>query len=176
MFKCTPTTNQLLYSDKIYNTTEDLQELFQMTKLIVNSKCTVFYQRTLPSFFSYSWWQTVETLQDIILGDAAGALCFHCEFRADSQAQGCQVEVRNNRNSEVEQSFILSRRSLLMTCARGLRMESTEYVVIAREIEVSGKIGTEVIRHWDPLLLPPPPPSPPSLSTTEPALTSMHRI
>lgn len=52
-------------------------------------------------------------------------------------------------------------------------MESTEYVVIAREIEVSGKIGTEVIRHWDPLLLPP---SPPSLSTTEPTLTSMHRI
>jgi len=47
----------------------------------------------------------------------------------------------------------LSRRSLLMTCARGLRMESTEYVVIAREIEVSGKIGTEVICHWDPSTL-----------------------
>ena len=97
-----------------------------------------------------------ETLQNITLGGVANILCFRCEFAADSQAQGCQVDIRDKRTGEVEQSFSLSRSRKLMTCARGLQMEGTEYEVVAREIEVSGRVGTEVVGQWEPPLLSPP--------------------
>ena len=94
-----------------------------------------------------------ETLQNITLGGVANILCFRCEFTADSQAQGCQVDIRDRRTEEVEQSFSLSRSRKLMTCTRELPMEGTEYEVVAREIEVSGRVGTEVVGQWEPPFL-----------------------
>ena len=121
------------------------------------------------------------TLQNVTLGGVANILCFRCEFTADSQAQGCQVDIRDKRTGEVEQSFNLSRSRKLMTCARGLQMEATEYEVVAREIEVSGRVGTEVISQWEPLVLSPPSstpssPSPLPPSTTEDMLTGVYQL
>ena len=97
-----------------------------------------------------------ETLRNITLGGVANILCFRCEFTADSQAQGCQVDIRDRRTEEVEQSFSLSRSRKLMTCTRELPMEGTEYEVVAREIEVSGRVGTEMVGQWEPPFLSPP--------------------
>ena len=62
-----------------------------------------------------------------------------------------------------------------MTCTRELPMEGTEYEVVAREIEVSGRVGTEVVGQWEPPFLSPPsslPSSTPSLHSLLPLSTN----